>query len=544
MASSESTGKTIALVTLVVLLVAALATAYAFYTKVDDANKAKDLAVNEKRASETKLAEKANQYQDLASVISGAQLATADHAVTLEAAKKLLVNPNTEDPRPVAGSPPRKAAFDTLASAIDNLNGLTKAQAEELKRNDEKLKKSDQGLRASTSIAEAKLAAQKTDYAKVTTELNDEQKKMKEAVAEQTLIATNANKERSDKVGEVTQLRRDLAKQREEREDRERQMRTWIEALRRKDADRAIARFQKADGEVTKVVDGGAFVFLNIGRADGATENLTFGLYGSTEQGYVSSLPKSRVEIVQVIDDHRSKARVYDYDIAHPVVDGDKIFNPVWNPGDKIRVAIVGFVDLDGDGRYDNAEFERIVRAGGAEIVARCDIKDGRQYGAVDVKTAYLVEGEAEPVGRKFEAEDSDLVRKKMAEAATTFRKQAQEFGVLRLDYKNFLSFMGYKAVRQLQPAGAEEDRVRRENLAKTPRFRQLANELGGGPVLDTDRVDAFLDREKGAAPKPKAGAGSPGAAPEGSTEGGKEPAMKKPAAAPKKKGAKDDDDL
>jgi hypothetical protein len=308
-----------------------------------------------------------------------------------------------------------------------------------------------------------------------------------------------------------------------------------LERVRSRERSKENNKFDLEDGEIVQTQSGGAEAYLNIGRLDGVLEGLTFGVYGKDSSGFIQSLPKANLEIIRILGDGRSLARVFDYDISNPVQGGDKIFNPVWNRGKKLGIAVIGIVDLDMDGRPDNEEFYRLVEQFGGQIDAKIDFKTLRAVGRITVDTAFLVEGKTlEPSDEKtYETEDAKKLREVLLKASGTFLTQAKDAGVRRVNVQNFLSFMGYRAVRKLEKAGEEDVRRQINRDGKTKRIQPNPDDLieGGEAELMKDR------------PGKK---GTKAAAPSGSTKkkddgGDAEPKPEKKEEGKKKKQSDDD---
>ena len=109
-------------------------------------------------------------------------------------------------------------------------------------------------------------------------------------------------------------------------------------------------RLDHPGGEISTVDQRSRMVWINRGSVDHLEPHVKFGVYAADGVN-MSNVKKAQVEIVRVVDDHTSQARIIDDSISNPIVQGDKIYTPLWSPGDQTHFALAGVMDLDGDGR-------------------------------------------------------------------------------------------------------------------------------------------------------------------------------------------------
>jgi hypothetical protein len=169
---------------------------------------------------------------------------------------------------------------------------------------------------------------------------------------------------------------------------------------------------------------------------------------------------------LNVVNDHLSQVRVlYDYDERlegkpqrhdprhNPVLKGDVLYNPTWDPNQKKHIAIAGAVDLVGDGHDSLPEFIRSLERQNIVVDAYVDNKDFTIKGpGITVNTDLLV---VAPLPKALsDARGADLdVKNKMVEAVRTMKKQAEENGVKRRGLRQWLEEIGYRI-----PKGLAED--------------------------------------------------------------------------------------
>src|SRR5207248_6539052 len=77
-------------------------------------------------------------------------------------------------------------------------------------------------------------------------------------------------------------------------------------------------------------------VFINLGSVDNVHPGLTFSVLptGSTGRAAAGRERKGAIEVVSVLEPHLSMAKVVDSVnlVRDPLLPGDKLFNPAWDP--------------------------------------------------------------------------------------------------------------------------------------------------------------------------------------------------------------------
>jgi hypothetical protein len=71
---------------------------------------------------------------------------------------------------------------------------------------------------------------------------------------------------------------------------------------------------------------------------------------------------------------------------------GDKVYTPIWSPGQQRHFALAGFFDLDDDGRSDQAKVRNLIQMNGGVVDAEVDEK-GERRGELNNNTRFLVLG-------------------------------------------------------------------------------------------------------------------------------------------------------
>ena len=78
-----------------------------------------------------------------------------------------------------------------------------------------------------------------------------------------------------------------------------------------------------------------------------------------------------------------------------PLLRGDLLFNPAWDPTQKTHVALVGIIDLNGSGVDGTQDLVRALEKQGIVVDAWLDLKDRTIKGpGMTERTTYLIKGE------------------------------------------------------------------------------------------------------------------------------------------------------
>lgn len=194
--------------------------------------------------------------------------------------------------------------------------------------------------------------------------------------------------------------------------------------------------FEVPDGKILWVNQKARSVWLNVGQADGLQRQVTFSVVGSDDEVGGDQKTKGRIEVTEILGPHFAEARILDDELYNPIVQDDKIFTPLWQPGRTESFAIVGGFDLDGDGEDDREMIRDLIRMAGGRIDAEVT-QQGKQTGNVTVNTRYLIKGT--PPDDKTALEG----------AFTNIQKEAERLGVRVLTVDKFLDHVGWKNPRQ-----------------------------------------------------------------------------------------------
>ncbi len=190
--------------------------------------------------------------------------------------------------------------------------------------------------------------------------------------------------------------------------------------------------FEVPDGRVSWINQNGT-VWLNLGAADGLRSQITFSVFDADALDPAKTDPKGSLEVTKILGDHMAEARVTNDDPRNPILTGDQVYSQIWHRGKRLRFALMGIIDLDGDGRNDMKLARDLIELNGGTVDAYV-ADDGKIEGEITVNTRYLVRGD-HPSG----ANEALL-----QEAWQKLSDDAQTNGVELITLDKFLNQIGY----------------------------------------------------------------------------------------------------
>jgi hypothetical protein len=208
---------------------------------------------------------------------------------------------------------------------------------------------------------------------------------------------------------------------------------------------------QRTEWKVLRTDGRGESAYINLGSADKVKPQLTFRVHGVGADGRPLPKDKATIEVMTVLNDHLSQARIY-YDkeprdnprhdpVHNPVVKGDVIINPAWNPNLKRHVAIAGLVNLSGSGRDETEQLVRALEREDIVVDAYLDMRNNFAIKGpgITVQTDFLVIGDSlsdDPSTKEIKA--------KVDGQMALMQAQAKENGVQIRGLRQFLEEIGY----------------------------------------------------------------------------------------------------
>ncbi|HEV3340743.1 MAG TPA: hypothetical protein VG125_10320 [Pirellulales bacterium] len=421
MASSENQGLQIALIIFVMLTILLSVTTFMFFREYEEAvTKSKTDAENatkQQQAARDALAE-SETLRKFIGVSDAAKL--EDVRATFEEDMKKFANTAPDESKfyrtaleHAHTSNESKtaeviAARDTIQQEKDAREKVEKAKQEQVAAAEENARK------AETDLAAAKKSFEE-DRKRMNDDMADLARQLKDKNDAYTELADTSKKQ----LDEVTADKNKLARFNDVLEVKNQQL-------------DPTSGFEVPDGKIVWVDQRSRTAYINVGSADGLRRQTLFSVVAGDEQVGRDQKTKGRLEVTEILDAHFAECRITDDKIIDPIVQGDKIFTPLWQPGRAEGFAIIGFIDIDGDGVDDRPMVRDLIRMNGGRIDAE-DTQDGKQVGELNLNTRYVILGQP--------PDESEVAKK----AYTKLQRDARAMGVRDLSVNKFLDQVGWK---------------------------------------------------------------------------------------------------
>ncbi len=419
----ENQGLQIALIIFVMLTIILGVTTYLFFRQYEEADiKAKN---NEAERNKAAMQARDNEgYMDELKRLIGVAKTEKMDSVT-----NTIFN---EDMKKFGGSYPEEARFyrpllEKMAKTIDETNA-------KLDLADKKVKK----LEADFAVREANKQPQIDKFEKAAEEagkdLAGEREKFK---SERDRITQDETKFKNDLDSARKEATASLAKVDAKLQDainRNQKLLGINKSLSDTLEGVTSQKFEAPQGEIRWVNQSTGTAWINLGRADSLQRQVTFSVYTADVTDMTAGGKKGSIEVLQVLGDHLAEARVFDDNMTDPIMPGDKIFTPVWKPGEKRHFALAGIIDVDGDGKSDLRTVMDLISMNGGVVDSYIDDK-GKKIGEITVNTRYLVLGEA----------PNEKGGAAMIGSVTKMQGDAARLGVQKIQLGDLLQRMGWK---------------------------------------------------------------------------------------------------
>ncbi len=323
------------------------------------------------------------------------------------------------------------------------VDAQAKAQADLTKKMENDVKNETAAREAAqkkTAETEKRLAAETIDNQK---KLDDAQKTISEvnATLQKTISVANAEKAKHDATEKQIKI------QNNELVARNLSLVERVRVLEGED-------FQSAQGKIIGVLGrDGNIVDVNLGSADGLRPGVRFGIVNPNELRLKDATPKAHVEITKIRGPHEASGQVISGSLQFPVLFGDLVYSVAWEKGRKVQFALLGKLDIDGNGSDDRQTIKDLIIQNGGEIVEDLG-PDGKKTGTgMTVDTRWLVVGEGFKVSATEDLDPTQVIfRKQYAE----MQKRAKELAVSQMNTSKLLNWIqgGNKGDRSI-PLGS-----------------------------------------------------------------------------------------
>ena len=458
-ASSESQGKTIALVIFVLLFVVMAVVAFYFYDQVDQLDQAKraaDQAVATAKKDETTAK---NNYKELRGMVYGEQ-AEEDHAKVIELIKNDLKTPVLNDPHKEL-----KPEYKSFKDSLDFLQNQLKEGDARVAEQNAQIAKLQKEIEALQEQYQGQVEEVTKDRDTKAAELQAETTKFKDTIAQRDQEIRDISDERLRALNAKQDAEQELEKKMQQANLEISKLQAITDAKGEMERLRDQIEFVHEDGRITELTraEGNTIAYINLGQDDGLTKNTTFSIYGRDPGGNPYKMPKANLVVTKILGPHRAVARVDNTKITDPVIPQDLLYNPLWSPGNKVGIGVVGLVYLDDKESEEslfnlkghNKEFLSIVEKLGAKVDAVYDLDQQKQRGNISVNTRWLLIGEIPEVKDSDTQERKDFLNN-LKKAEQELRREASVNGVPVINVRNFLTFMGKQQPQTTVHAGQE----------------------------------------------------------------------------------------
>lgn len=196
--------------------------------------------------------------------------------------------------------------------------------------------------------------------------------------------------------------------------------------------------FQMAQGTIVNTFEGGNVVWVNLGSADGLRVGVKFGIVDPGVTKLKEARPKAHLEISEVLGPSLARGKVISGNLQVPVVKNDLVYSVVWQKGRKTQFALMGKMDMNGDGLDDRETLKEMIIQGGG-IVTEDLGPDGKSSGRMTVDTNWLVVGETYKVTG---TEELDGRQREFRSKFSDMQERAKELAVSQINLDKLLTWL------------------------------------------------------------------------------------------------------
>lgn len=427
----ENQGLQIALIVFVMLTIILGVTTYLFFRQYEEA----DIKAKSNLAERDKATKLALQNEDAAN-----ELKRMLGIAKTEKVETITSTMFAEDMKNYGGSYPEEVRFyrplmERMAKTIDEKNVELKEAKDQVAK-----------LEADFAVREANKQPQLDDFKKAaqkaSQDLDSERDKFKSdrdrITKDLSALKGNLEEERKKAAASLSEIDQKLA----ETTNQLGKLKNVNKALTDEKQQLVATKFETPSGEIRWVNQRTGTAWINLGKADDLFPQVTFGVYPA-DISDISAGKKGNIEVTKILGDHLAEVRVFDDKLLDPIVPGDKIYTPVWVPGEKRHFAFAGFTNMGGNIQNDVEFIKDLVTMNGGVVDCYLD-NQGKRVGDMTVKTRYLILGD--PPSEKSQSE--------VLEAFTTMRKDAERLGAQTIQLNDLLNRMGWKNTNAVLPYG------------------------------------------------------------------------------------------
>jgi hypothetical protein len=483
----ENQGFQIALIVFVMLTIVLCVTTFLFYKQSDDADRlAKDYA-KQKKDKEDELSKKDREFGDFKELVGFPR--DDDFATILANSNKERDQYRKLEQDKVDKDDPDKLPsyhkiFEYLQKTKDDkAKAFTNLQYEHIKL------KNDYNSVESTM---------QDRLGKAETQIKDLNKQLSDTIAKAKEQKKQDEQDRKDSSDTWDKAIKEMGGELAKAELKLRESEKKIASLEEENADLKKAKEKRGpevaqfSGQIKLINHRNNTVWIDLGRSDGLNRQTSFSVYASDATDLKKAGKKADIEVIQIQGEHSAEARIVQDKMTDPIMPGDKIYNPVWTRGQRKHFALIGFMDIHGDGKADMEAVRNLITLNGGVVDYELNDK-GEQRGSFTVNTQYLVKGEPPNL-------TSGIADKKFEDFAREYGKAlkaAEKYGIESIPLSELLQRMGWKQpVAVTRAGGRAPDEVQQSKpLDAAPKpSENLEGDAGDAPALNLD--DALDDTD------------------------------------------------
>ena len=184
-------------------------------------------------------------------------------------------------------------------------------------------------------------------------------------------------------------------------------------------------------GEVTQVTKDGKLVWINLGKVNGLRPGQAFSVVDGDRNDPDAKI-KARIKVLHV---EERIARCISDQVSTPILRGDGVYSATWKPVPRVKFALAGTFDVDGDGQDDRELVEALIEEKRGEVVFDL-LSNGQATGEFTADIQWLVTGS----DFKQVDKDGEVVAK------------AKMLGISQIQVSKLLGWFTGKEPTKLQP--------------------------------------------------------------------------------------------
>ena len=349
------------------------------------------------------------------------------------------------------------------------------------------------------AVAEKGLTDTKTDLAGV----------QQKNVEEQQSLRTKVDTYETERAKLQTEVENLTAKLRQVDDDMnkklalaQQQVRQWRDRSERKEN-----VLDRPDGTITYVDYSHGEVHANVTRGQGARPQMQFAIFDITSPGLPTDKPKGTIELTSVGEAYSIARIVKTFDPIQPIREGDFVYSAAWSPGEPMRFALIGKIDVNRDGKDDREDLKRLIQqAGGIVDYDLPPPGEGKETGKLTGADTWYVIDERSPLNVALHENPKSITANETAEflkKQTEAIREARLNGVRPMPLERLLPFLGYDFFAPIR-GRAEAFDLNNMKRVLMPRQGQGAAAPAPAPAQPKPEAAPKEETPKDEAPAPK----------------------------------------